>query len=140
MTVHRIEDVEFGSDLPAFIPDTSLAKGAQFAKLIGWDGPRFNDHEGARKEGLPGAMIPGVMSQGFLVAMIHHWAPSASIINIDTVFRAPVMADESHTISGGVTDIDPDAGTVEIDLTVANTKQEARVFGTATIGLKAGAD
>jgi hypothetical protein len=100
MTVHYIEDVEFGSDLPAFIPDTSLAKGAQFAKLIGWDGPRFNDHEGARKEGLPGAMIPGVMSQGFLVAMIHHWAPSARIINIDTVFRAPVMADESHTISG----------------------------------------
>ena len=106
MTVHYIEDVEFGSDLPAFIPDTSLAKGAQFAKLIGWDGPRFNDHEGARKEGLPGAMIPGVMSQGFLVAMIHHWAPSARIINIDTVFRAPVMADESHTISGVVTDID----------------------------------
>jgi len=140
MTVHYIEDVEFGSDLPAFIPDTSLAKGAQFAKLIGWDGPRFNDHEGARKEGLPGAMIPGVMSQGFLVAMIHHWAPSARIINIDTVFRAPVMADESHTISGVVTDIDSDAGTVEIDLTVANTKQETRVFGTATIGLKAGAD
>ena len=140
MTVHYIEDVEFGSDLPAFIPDTSLAKGAQFAKLIGWDGPRFNDHEGARKEGLPGAMIPGVMSQGFLVAMIHHWAPSARIINIDTVFRAPVMADESHTISGVVTDIDSDAGTVEIDLTVANTKQETRVFGTATIGLEAGAD
>ena len=140
MTVLYIEDVEFGSDLPAFIPDTSLAKGAQFAKLIGWDGPRFSDHEGARKEGLPGAMIPGVMSQGFLVAMIHHWAPSASIINIDTVFRAPVMADESHTISGVVTDIDLDAGTVEIDLTVANTKQETRVFGTATIGLKAGAD
>ena len=140
MTVHYIEDVEFGSDLPAFIPDTSLAKGAQFAKLIGWDGPRFNDHEGARKEGLPGAMIPGVMSQGFLVAMIHHWAPSARIINIDTVFRAPVMADESHTISGVVTDIVPDAGTVEIDLTVANTKQETRVFGTATIGLEAGAD
>ena len=23
MTVHYIEDVEFGSDLPAFIPDTS---------------------------------------------------------------------------------------------------------------------
>ena len=140
MTVHYLDDVEFGADLPAFIPDTSLAKGAQFAKLIGWDGPRFNDHEGARKEGLPGAMIPGVMSQGFLVAMIHHWAPSARIINIDTVFRAPVMADESHTISGVVTDIDSDAGTVEIDLTVANTKQETRVFGTATIGLKAGAD
>lgn len=140
MTVNCIEDVEFGTDLPAFEPDTSLLMGGQFAQLIGWDGPRFNDHEAARKEGLPGAMIPGVMSQGFLVAMIHHWAPSANIINIDTVFRAPVMADESHTISGVVTDIDTDAGTVEIDLTVANAKQETRVFGTATIGFAAATD
>jgi hypothetical protein len=138
--INCIEDVEFGADLPAFVPDTSLTKGGQFSKLIGWDGPRFSDHEGARKEGLPGAMIPGVMSQGFLVAMIHHWAPSANIINIDTVFRAPVMADEAHTISGVVTDIDTDAGTVEIDLTVANTKQETRVFGTATIGFAAATD
>ena len=138
--INCIEDVEFGADLPAFVPDTSLTKGGQFAKLIGWDGPRFSDHEGARKEGLPGAMIPGVMSQGFLVAMIHHWAPSANIINIDTVFRAPVMADEAHTISGVVTDIDTDAGTVEIDLTVANTKQETRVFGTAAIGFAAATD
>ncbi|MBT3463249.1 MAG: hypothetical protein HN453_13815 [Gammaproteobacteria bacterium] len=53
MTVHCIEDVEFGSDLPAFIPDTSLAKGAQFAKLIGWDGPRFNDHEAPVKRVYP---------------------------------------------------------------------------------------
>ncbi|MGB1757512.1 MAG: hypothetical protein ACPHHQ_12030, partial [Pseudomonadales bacterium] len=118
MSITSIEDVEFGVDLPAFKPDTSLAMGSQFASLIGWDGPRFSDHEGARKEGLPGAMIPGVMSQGFLVAMIHHWAPTARVQTIDTVFRAPVMADEAHAISGVVTDIDTDQGTVEIDLTV----------------------
>lgn len=133
MSIASIQEVEFGADLPAFTPDTSLAMGGQFASLIGWDGPRFTDHEGARKEGLPGAMIPGVMSQGFLVAMIHHWAPSARVMTIDTVFRAPVMADEAHSISGVVTDIDEEAGTVEIDLTVTNTKQETRVFGTATI-------
>ncbi|MDA0957020.1 MAG: MaoC/PaaZ C-terminal domain-containing protein [Proteobacteria bacterium] len=133
MTVAGLADIEFGADLPAFTPDTSLAMGSQFATLIGWAGPRFSDHEGARKEGLPGAMIPGVMSQGFLVAMIHHWAPTARIVAIDTVFRAPVMADDDHTISGVVTDIDEAASTVEIDLTVANAKQETRVFGTATI-------
>jgi len=133
MSIGSIEDVEFGVDLPAFKPDTSLSMGSQFASLIGWGGPRFSDHEGARKEGLPGAMIPGVMSQGFLVAMIHHWAPTARLQTIDTVFRAPVMADEAHAISGVVTDIDTEQGTVEIDLTVSNEKQETRVFGTATI-------
>ena len=80
-------------------------------------------------------MIPGVMSQGFLVAMIHRWAPDAEIKTIDTVFRAPVIADEPHYISGVVTDIDTDAGMVEIDLTVMNSKDETRVFGTATVKL-----
>ena len=80
-------------------------------------------------------MIPGVMSQGFLVAMIHRWAPDAEIKTIDTVFRAPVIADEPHHISGVVTDIDTDEGMIEIDLTVMNSKDETRVFGTATVKL-----
>ena len=45
------------------------------------------------------------------------------------------MADDSHTITGVVTDIDEDAGTVEIDLTVTNEKGETRVFGTASVRL-----
>jgi len=135
MTVESLKDVEFGEELPAFEPDTSLATGSQFASLIGWGGGRFTDHEAARKEGLAAAMIPGVLSQGYLVAMIHHWAPAAELKAIDTVFRAPVIADEKHTITGVVTDINEDEGLVELDLTVANDKGETRVFGTATISL-----
>lgn len=135
MAVERLADVEFGEELPAFEPDTSLETGAKFAKLIGWGGGRFTDHEAARKEGLQAAMIPGVLSQGYLVAMIHNWAPVADIKAIDTVFRAPVIADEKHTITGVVTDINEDDGILEIDLTVANEKGETRVFGTATVSL-----
>lgn len=135
MAVERLEDVEFGEELPAFEPDTSLETGAKFAKLIGWGGGRFTDHEAARKEGLQAAMIPGVLSQGYLVAMIHNWAPVADIKAIDTVFRAPVIADDKHTITGVVTDINEDDGILEIDLTVANEKGETRVFGTATVSL-----
>lgn len=135
MAVERLEDVEFGEELPAFEPDTSLETGAKFAKLIGWGGGRFTDHEAARKEGLQAAMIPGVLSQGYLVAMIHNWAPTADIKAIDTIFRAPVIADEKHTITGVVTDINEDDGILEIDLTVANEKGETRVFGTATVSL-----
>ena len=84
---------------------------------------------------LPGALVPGIMSQGFLAAMIHRWAPEAQIENVDTVFRAPVIVDESYTISGVVTDIDEDTGKVEIDLTVTNEAGETRVFGTARVKL-----
>ena len=135
MAVVTISDVEFGEDLPAFTPDTSLEITKRFASLVGWGGARFSDHEAARKEGLAGAMVPGILSQGYLVAMIHNWAPDAEILSVDTVFRAPVIADEAHSITGVVTDIDEGEGKVEIDLTVANEKGETRVFGTAQVKL-----
>ena len=75
MSVASVSDVEFGEDLPVFEPDTSLDNVIRFTEAAGWRGPRFTDHEAARKEGLPGALVPGIMSQGFLAAMIHRWAP-----------------------------------------------------------------
>ncbi|NIP15953.1 MAG: hypothetical protein GWM88_14985 [Pseudomonadales bacterium] len=135
MTVNVIGDVEFGEELPVFEPDTSVDNVKRFTKAAGWDAPRFTDHEAARREGLPGALVPGIMSQGFLAAMIHRWAPDGQIENVDTIFRAPVLVDANHTISGVVTDIDEEAGTVEIDLTVTNEANETRVFGTATVRL-----
>ncbi|MEQ8483846.1 MAG: hypothetical protein RIB46_05750 [Pseudomonadales bacterium] len=135
MTVRSIEEVEFGAELPVFEPDTGLDNVRRFVRAAGWEGPRFTDHEAARKEGLPGALVPGILSQGFLAAMIHRWAPDAQIENVDTVFRAPVVVDEAYRISGVVTDIDEETGEVEIDLTLSNAQGETRVFGTASVRL-----
>ncbi len=132
-TVQTIEDVEFGSTLPRFDPDTSLDNIKRFGKHVGWGTGRFTSHEIARKEGFPGAIVPGVLSQGFLGAMIHRWAPTAQIVVIDTVFRAPVLVDQPHQITGEVTNIDEEENIVEIDITIANEANETRVFGTATI-------
>ena len=137
-TVTTVSDVEFGAEIPTFTPDTSLENVKRFGKFVGWGGPRFTDHEAARKEGFPGALVPGVMSQGFMGAMIHRWAPSSEIVAIDTVFRAPVLVDEPHQIVGVVTDVDEEAGCVEIDITITNEAEETRVFGTATVKLPTG--
>ena len=131
--VNNIADVEFGEELPTFDPDTSLANVKRFAVAAGWDAPRFTDHAYARNEGLPGALVPGIMSQGFLSAMIHNWAPSAEVKLVDTVFRAPCVVDERYHINGVVTDIEEESGSVEIDLTVTNDAAETRVFGTAKV-------
>ena len=58
MTVNAIGEVEFGEDLPTFEPDTTLATVKTFARLIGWGGARFSDHEAARKEGSPVPWCP----------------------------------------------------------------------------------
>jgi len=135
MKVSRIADVAFGAELPEFEPDTTLGNVRSFVDAAGWAGPRFTDHEAARREGLPGALVPGILSQGYLAAMIHRWAPDAVIENVDTVFRAPVLVDQPCRISGVVTDVDEEAGTVEIDLTLTNEQGETRVFGTASVRL-----
>ena len=132
-----VQDVEFGEELPAFDPDTSMHNVKTFARAAHWFAPRFTDHEAARREGLPGALVPGIMSQGFLAAMIHRWAPEAWLHRLDTVFRAPLVVDEPCHINGVVTDIDEEAGEVEIDITVTNEAGETRVFGTARVRLPA---
>ena len=135
MTVARFEDVEFGTELPAFAPDTGIANVRRFARAAEMMAGRFTDHEQARKEGLPGAIVPGVMSQAILAAMIHRWAPDAEIEKIDTVFRAPVMVDQPHRVNGVVTDLDAATKSAEIDLTITNEAGETRVLGTARVRL-----
>lgn len=136
MNIRSITDVEFGAELPPFEPDTSLAATSEFADAVGWGGGgRFKDHERARKEGLPGALVPGIMTMGFLTSMIHRWSEVAEVRYVDTVFRAPVLADEPCTISAVITDVDEAEGIVQLDLTVKNAKEETRVFGTANVRL-----
>jgi hypothetical protein len=133
MSITSIDQVEFGEDLPAFAPDTSLGNVRRFCEASGWMADRFLDHEAARGMGLPGALIPGIMSQGFLSAMIHQWTDVGRITQIDTVFRAPVIVDEPLNINATVTDVEEDDGLVELDLTVTNAAGETRVFGTAKV-------
>ena len=138
MTIRTIGDVQFGAELEPFAPDTSLAATSAFAEAVGWGsgrGGRFSDHEAARKEGLPGALVPGIMAMGFLTSMIHRWSPVAEVTHVDTVFRAPLLADEPCTISAVITDVDEEEGVVQMDLTVKNEKDETRVFGTANVRL-----
>ena len=131
----RFDEVEIGDDLPETHPDVRMARVRRFGEATGMTTARFTDHEGARKEGLPGAIVPGIMSQGILAAIIHAWAPGCEIRDIDTVFRAPVQVDSSPTLHLVVTDLDEDARTVVLDLTIANEAKETRVMGTATVKL-----
>ena len=135
METKNLQDVEFGEELPAYVPDTTLKRSAEFASIVGWEGARFSDHEKAKEEGLAGAMVPGILNQAYFSAMIHKWAPNATLLSIDTIFRAPVIADQAYSMQATVTDIDENAGIIEIDLIMSNEKKETRVLGTARVSL-----
>jgi len=131
----QFAEVEFGEDLPEVAIDVSLDNVKVFAKAAHMIADRFTDHEEARKSGLPGAIVPGIMSQGILVGVIHSWAPNAEVRSVDTIFRAPLLVDSKPTASGVVTDIDEETKVIEIDLTLKNEKGETPVVGTARITL-----
>ncbi|MHA7839151.1 MAG: MaoC family dehydratase [bacterium] len=129
------DSVEFGEELPEIHPDVSIENVRRFAKASLMLAGRFTDHEEARAAGLPAAIVPGIMSQGILVALIHRWAPNASVLSVDTIFRAPLLVDSKPTASAVVTDLDEEKRIVELDLTLKNEKGETPVVGTARVEL-----
>ncbi len=129
-------DVEFGEDLPEFHPAIDMKSVKRFTDATGMSWSRFNDHEEAKKQGLPGAIVPGIMSQGILAAMVNNWAPGCTTLKIDTIFRASLLVDSTATCRGVVTDMVEDEGIVEVDLTISNEAGETRVMGTALIRLQ----
>ncbi len=129
----KFADVALGDDLPTETPDVSMAKVVQFTQASDQKFARFTSHEFAREEGLPGALVPGIMSQGLLSAMIHRWAPGSHVIKLDTVFRAPIVVDTKPTVSGAVTDTDDEARTAEVDLTIMTEEGRTGVLGTAIV-------
>ena len=68
-------DVDFGEELPETLADVSIETIRVFTKAANMNFGRFTDHDEARKSGLPGAIVPGIMSQGIFAAVIHSWAP-----------------------------------------------------------------
>ena len=129
------EQIEFGETLPDYTPDLSLPNVKRFAKAASMWAGRFIDHEEARQAGLPGAIVPGIMSQGILVALIHRWVPNAKVLSVDTVFRATILVDSSAVARGVVTDIDEASRVIELDLMLQNERGETPVVGTARITL-----
>lgn len=135
MSARRYEDVEFGEDLPEVSPDVAMENVHRFCRATGMLSGRFMDHEEAKQQGLPQAIVPGIMSQGLLVAAIHAWAPGCQVAFVDTVFRAPLLVDSKPRCRAVVTDKNDESRRIEIDLTIVNEAGETRVMGTATVQL-----
>jgi acyl dehydratase len=135
MSVRSFDGVELGDDLPSVQPDVSMPMIQRFANATGMRADRFLDHEKAKRSGLPGAIVPGIMSQGMLAAMVHAWAPGCTIKKLDAIFRSHLLVDSQPTCHGVVTDTDEAARCVEIDLTISNERGENPVVGTATVEL-----
>ncbi|MBM3946091.1 MAG: hypothetical protein FJ315_01660 [SAR202 cluster bacterium] len=65
---------------------------------------RFTSDEAARKEGLPGAIVPGIMSMALLSKLLTDWAPGVAVPKLDVIFRQPVPHNQPLKLHGVITD------------------------------------
>lgn len=109
----------------------AYAKASGFGEIAG----RFTDDEAARKEGLPGIILPGNMSLGLLSKLVTDWigTGAARLTRLGTTYRVPVQPDHPITIHGFVTQTYPETRSAEIDVWIENEEAERLVTGTATV-------
>ena len=135
------EDAEIGDDIGPVQRVVSGEQVAEFSRV--WrtesEPSRFSDAEVARREGLPGPMVPGAMSVAMLSQLVLGWSTTVTLKKIDVIFRQVVVHDAALTLRGAVTDkgvVDGEPQ-VECDLTIENSEGATLVIGKATVALPA---
>ena len=70
--------------------------------------PRFTDDELARKEGLPGMILPGNMSAALIGKLVGDWALEGrgKLVRLGTTYRSPVLPERNLSLHGFVTQVD----------------------------------
>lgn len=129
------DSIEPGDELPP--NGVALERGfvTGYARFLDIAFPRFTDEEGAKREGLPGQITPGVLSLALLARTLLAWAPGAQLRRLGTTFRGVALAGSEVTIHGTVTEKDEDARTIECDLWMESAEGDRLVIGTATLAL-----
>ncbi|MFP6665141.1 MAG: MaoC/PaaZ C-terminal domain-containing protein [Deltaproteobacteria bacterium] len=127
------DDLLEGDELPTSAVDLAAEFVRDHAADLGMASGRFSNDKAARAEGLPGQILPGVMSMGLLARMLLKHAPHARVTRLGTTFRGLVLAGQKVQLHAMITEKDQAAQTCEIDLWLETEAGDRNVVGTATL-------
>jgi acyl dehydratase len=128
--------LEIGHEIPRLEIVLSGDQVRRYATAAQMPGQRFFSDEVARKEGLPGQILPGNMSMALLSRMLTDWLPGARLEKLGVTFRGIVQPGKPIVCSGFVTERrDSDAAIeLECDL-ILEQDGERRTTGVAVLRL-----
>ena len=141
-TVAYFEDIDIGDEIAELEICPTTADVIRFVDVARMQSGRFTDDEYARKEGLPGAIVPGNMSLGFLSRMLTEFFPTGTLKELTANFRATVPHNTPLICSGVVTEKQSRHGEhlIFCDVMLGNEEGERYVQGAAQIALPARAE
>ncbi|MEA2625962.1 MAG: hypothetical protein QOD06_2007 [Candidatus Binatota bacterium] len=128
--------LDIGDEIPRLETVLEPDQIRRYAVVARLPGKRFVSDEVARKEGLPGQIVPGNMSMALLSKMVLDWLPGARLEKLGVTFRGLVLPGKRIVGSGFVTDVRSRGGdtVVECDL-VLECDGERRVTGMAVVAI-----
>ncbi len=131
-------DVELGDQIGPLETEATDEGVISFCRV--WDNPmpnRFTDPESAKRVGLPGPIVPGIMAMAIITRLLTDWAGPESLKDLDVVFRQPVPHNQPLTVSATITDTRREDGEnlVECDVMLTGSQGERYVGGKAIIAL-----
>lgn len=133
------EDVEIGDSIGPLERTVTTEQVREFLGI--WrrerNDARFIDAEAARREGLPGPMVPGAINMALLSQLITSWSPWARLKKLDVVFRQVVLHNTPLLVTGLVTDKDVVDGErlLYCDVFIQDAQGGRLVIGQATVSL-----
>lgn len=136
--VRYFEDVGLGDELGPVERIATDESVNEFCDVWGNPGAsRFTDAEAAQKDGLAGAIVPGIMSMAYMGQLLTRWAEGGSIRKLDVVFRQLVYHNVPVRIGGVVTDTTRSNGEnrVECDIYLESREGARMVGGKAVVAL-----
>ena len=137
--IHFYEDIEVGDEIEELEICPTTGDVVRYVEVARMQSGRFTDDAHARNEGLPGAIIPGNMSLGFLSRMVTEFFPTGTLRNLTANFRATVPHNTPLICSGVVTEKQEEQGQhlVFCDILMSNETGDRYVQGTAQVVLPA---
>jgi acyl dehydratase len=135
--IEYFEDIEVGDEIDELEMQPTTADVVRYVKVAHMESGRFTDDEYARKEGLPGAIVPGNMSLGFLSRMLTDFFPKSTLKSLTANFRATVPHNVPLLCSGVVTEkLEADGEhLIFCDVQLTNEDGDRYVQGTAKIAM-----
>ena len=134
-----IDEIELGDEIGPVEKVATDEDVANFCDV--WDAPkpnRFTDPEIAAKSGMPGTIVPGIMTMAMMAQLLTDWGGPGSIKDLDLVFRQPVPHNRTLTLTATITDVREEDGEhlVECDILMTGTEGERYVGGKAIVTLE----
>lgn len=120
MSAPTLSGVKTGDQLAPLRRTVEQAQINEYAEASGDHNPIHVDPEFAVSVGLPGAIAHGLLEMGILAEALTRWAGGAdSLVSLQVRFSKPLVAGDTITCTGTVTDVDEAEGlaTLEVEAT-----------------------